>query len=71
MSEKKDRMDRMFADGHEIDQALRDGVQEALWRHKQLGQRVVGTVDGKLIWLSPEEIPVTEPPPPLANGHGK
>src|SRR5262249_14690172 len=63
-----DRISELFADGREIDQALKDAVQEALWRHKRLGNPVVGCRDGKMVWLSPEEIPVDQPPPPLANG---
>lgn len=71
MSEPKDPISEAFADGHAMDQAMRDGVQEALWRHKCLGESIVVWENGKIVWLSADEIPVTGPPPPLSNGHGK
>ena len=53
----------LFADGTEIDKALALAVQDALWRHKQLGNPVAIWRDGKVVWIPPEEIPVEKPPP--------
>ena len=50
--------DRIFREeGHLIDEALRRGVRDALRRHKQLGNPVVIERDGKIVWLSAEELP--------------
>lgn len=51
----------LFAEGAEIDKALALAVQDALWRHKQLGQPIVVWRDGKVVWIPPEEIPVEKP----------
>jgi hypothetical protein len=44
--------------------AMRQAVQEALLRHKLLGQPVVVWRDGKVVWLQPDEIPVEVPERP-------
>lgn len=59
---------QLFKERTEIDKALALAVQDALWRHKQLGCPVVVWRDGKVVWIPPEEIPIHEPPPPL-NAH--
>ncbi len=68
MTEERDPIDEAFADGRAIDQALKEAVQEALWRHKRLGQSVVVWENGQVVVIPPEEIPVDELPPPLQNG---
>jgi hypothetical protein len=40
--------------------ALREAVQEALWRHKLAGASVAVWRDGRVVWIPPEEIP--DPP---------
>ena len=40
-----------------IMKAIREAVREALLRHKQLGNPVAIWRDGRVVWLSPEEIP--------------
>jgi hypothetical protein len=55
----------LFDDGRAIDEALRLGVEDALRRHKLLGQRVATWKNGRVVILEPHEIPVdtnTEPP---------
>ena len=51
-------IDTIFKEGTLIDKALKQGVQEALLKHKQAGNPVVVWRDGKIVWLKPEEIPV-------------
>jgi hypothetical protein len=70
MSEIRDPMDAIFADGRAIDQALREAAQEAMWRHKQLGVPLVVWEDGKVKVIPPEEIQVDGPPPPLNGSNG-
>ena len=48
---------RIFHDeGHVIDDALRQGVRDALLRHKERGNRVVVERDGKILWVHPEDL---------------
>lgn len=42
--------------GPAIDDALRQGVREALLRHKERGNPVVIERDGKIVWVRPEEL---------------
>jgi len=51
-------IDVIFKEGTLIDKALKQGVQEALLKHKQAGNPIVVWRDGKIVWLKPEEIPV-------------
>jgi len=48
----------LFTEGQQIDEALRQAVQEALLRHKQAGNPIAAWQDGKLVWIRPEDIPV-------------
>jgi hypothetical protein len=50
-------------DVRRILRALRQGVQEALLRHKQAGHPVAVWRDGRVQWLGPDEIPAPEPGP--------
>ena len=52
-------IDAIFKEGAPIDKALKKAVQEALVRHKQAGNPIVIWRDGKIVWMKPEEIPVT------------
>ena len=53
--------ERLFTvHGKEIEEILRRAVQQALWRHKQLGQSVAAWQDGKVVIVPPEEIPVED-----------
>lgn len=59
MEEKnKKEIDDIFREGTLIDKALMEGVREALIRHKQAGNPIVVWRDEKVVWLTPEEIPV-------------
>jgi hypothetical protein len=45
----------------EIEAALKQAVQQALWEHKQLGHHIIIWRDGKVVRLPPEEIQVERP----------
>lgn len=48
---------RIFAEeGHLIDEALRQGVHEAMLRHKKDGLPVVIYRNGRAAWVTPEEL---------------
>ena len=57
-------IDAAFADGRPIDRALALGVQEAVRRHKLLGNPIAVWQDGQVRWLPPDEIPATDVAPP-------
>ncbi len=44
----------------EIEEILRRAVQNALWKHKQLGQSIAVSRNGKVVIIPPEEIQVDE-----------
>lgn len=47
-----------FDGGTIIDDALAEAVREALLFHKHMNNPVAAWVNGKVVWLSPEEIGV-------------
>ena len=49
--------DRIFREeGHLIDEALRQGVRDALLRHKERNNPVVIMRNGKIVWVAAEEL---------------
>ncbi|GBD96959.1 MAG TPA: hypothetical protein ENG83_04765 [Nitrospirae bacterium] len=60
MSDAKKNIDEFFNTGTEIDEALQQGVKEALLQHKKAGNPIVSWENGKIIWIQPEDIPVEE-----------
>lgn len=55
-SERTEKLD-------EIQRAMKQAVREALRRHKLAGNPVATWRDGRVVWVSPEEIPIEESPP--------
>lgn len=51
-------IDKILSEGTEIDEAVKKAVKEAVLRHKQAGNPIVGMKDGQMVWLKPEEIQV-------------
>jgi hypothetical protein len=49
-------IERIFTEGTLVDEALVEGVQEALRRHKQAGLPIAEWQDGKTVWTPPEQI---------------
>lgn len=50
-------VNRIFVeDGHLIDEALKQGVRDAVLRHKEAGLPVVVYRDGKAVWLMPRDL---------------
>lgn len=57
MSEKRNTdLEAALADPRRIDAAVRAAAREAVLRHARLGQPVCTLRDGKVVWLSPEEV---------------
>jgi hypothetical protein len=55
---QRDHIDEVLADKEKIKAAVVSAVREAVLRHKQAGNPIVGMKDGKMVWLNPEEIVV-------------
>lgn len=51
-------IDEIFRDGRAIDRAVSRGIREALLQHKRAGNPVPIWRDGKVVWLTPDQIPV-------------
>ena len=51
-------LDRLFEEGTEIDEAIAEGVRQALLRHKKLGHPIVVSDNGRIVWIPAEEIRV-------------
>lgn len=50
-------VNRIFAqDGHLIDEALKQGVRDAMRRNKDAGLPVVIYRDGKTVWVMPQDL---------------
>ncbi len=56
---KKD-IGKLFNDREGMDRALARAVRQALLQHKRMGNPVAVWRDGKVVWLAPEEIEVSE-----------
>ena len=56
-AEAQKDVNRIFVEeGHLIDEALQEGVRDAMIRHKKDGLPVVIYRDGKAVWVKPEDL---------------
>ena len=53
---KKDVNRILVEDGEVIDEALKQGVRDAMLRHKEAGLPVVIYRDGKAVWVMPQDL---------------
>ncbi len=49
---------KIIAEGTQIDEAVKQAVKEAVLKHKQAGNPIVGMKDGQMVWIKPDEIAV-------------
>ena len=56
MSPTQNAIEEALARGAVIDRAAREGVRQALLRHKRLGESIVVWRDGKVVEIAAEEI---------------
>lgn len=56
---KKD-IGKLFNDREGMDRALAKAVRQALLQHKRMGNPVATWRDGKVVWVEPEDIEVSE-----------
>ena len=56
-TEAQKDISRIFAEDRRlIDEALKQGVRDAMLRHKEAGLPVVIYRDGKAVWVMPEDL---------------
>ena len=56
-AEAQKDVNRIFVEeGHLIDGALKQGVRDAMLRHKEAGLPVVIYRDGKAVWVMPQDL---------------
>ena len=55
---KSPDIDKIFEDGRRIDLALKKAARQARLFHKRSGNPIAGWRNGKVVWISPEEIDV-------------
>lgn len=60
MSEKRIDIDKVFAEGTPIDEALKRAGRRAVLEHKREGLPLVVWRDGKVTWIPPEELDLPE-----------
>ena len=56
---KKD-IGKLFNDREGMDRALARAVRQALLQHKKMGNPVATWQDGKVVWIEPNDIEVSE-----------
>ncbi len=61
MRAKKQRrdLDQLIEDDLLIESALREGVREALRRHKEAGLPVAAWRNGKVVWIPPQKLTIS------------
>ena len=60
MSDPHPTIDELFEDGRAIDQALKDAARDARRLHKALGNPMATWVDGRVVWIQPDDIVVDD-----------
>ena len=58
MTTRRESIDDILARGTQIDRAAREGVRQALLRHKRLGESIVVWRDGRVVEVPAEEIEI-------------
>jgi hypothetical protein len=53
---------KIFADGVLVDAAIQESLRNVRILHKKMGVALVGSKNGKIISIPPEEIQIDEPP---------
>jgi hypothetical protein len=53
-----DPISKILHDPKKVTQIIQAGIKDALMKHKQAGNPICEWRDNKIIWISPEQIPV-------------
>ena len=60
MTDSHPTIDELFEDGRAIDEALKDAARDARRLHKALGNPMATRVDGRVVWIQPDDIVVDD-----------
>jgi hypothetical protein len=60
MSDSHPTIDELFEDGQAIDEALKDAARDARRFHKALGNPMATWMDGRVVWIQPDDIVVDD-----------
>jgi hypothetical protein len=63
MNDDQSTIDELFEDGRAIDEALREAARDARRLHKALGNPMATWVDGRVVWVQPEDIKIDDDEP--------
>ena len=63
MSDSHPTIDELFEDVRAIDGALKEAARHARRFHKALGNPMATWVDGRVVWVQPEDIVVDDEAP--------
>ena len=63
MSDSHPTIDELFEDGRAIDEALKEAAKDARRFHKALSNPMATWVDGRVVWVQPEDIVVDDEAP--------
>lgn len=58
MSKNVDSISIILNDSAKVTMIIQEGIRAALLKHKQVGNPVCEWRDNKVVWISPENIPV-------------
>jgi hypothetical protein len=58
MSDSHPTIDELFEDGRAIDEALNAAARDARRLHKALGNAMATWIDGRVVWVQPDDIVV-------------
>jgi hypothetical protein len=62
MSDTKPTIAELFEDGRAIDEALREAARDARRFHKAMGHPMATWIDGKVVWVQPDDIVIDDEP---------
>jgi hypothetical protein len=62
MSDSEPTLNELFEDGRAIDEALKEAARDARRLHKALGNPMATLVDGRVVWVQPEDIRIDDEP---------
>ena len=62
MSDTEPTLDELFEDGRAIDEALWEAARDARRFHKAMGNPMATWIDGRVVWIQPEDIRIEDAP---------
>lgn len=60
--QKEDKISQIMNDPKKVQDAIQSAINEALLKHKQAGNPVCESQNGKVVWIKPENILIKKTP---------